>query len=311
MLALASLPLRRGPAAVPSLRILARTAASTSVTCSRALPLASASHGHGGGGGLGSGGGGAACVNAAGIRGARVGMRASANAAYSTSAVLRSGGGSGKAETKDGVVPTKVVSHPYITGNKRYLPGFSFPAPRRLESIIKYALLEREQPAQIKTIWNDFHAPRLDSVATTWSKEEYEGIAERKRRCPRFVYPVLKGDGKYFTLFAEWQDKFCIFTYLDDYRRNPAAAEPYLSVALYDDFLTRKGLVLVRGDFSGHLRKLDAAHIVNLMRYYYFQDPRLVESFNLTPGSFDFQAYLRDCPPPPTTPSEGAGVLKH
>lgn len=56
-------------------------------------------------------------------------------------------------------------------------------------------------------------------------------------------------------LFAQWQDNYCIFTFLDDYRRNPSTAEPYLALTMFDDFLDRKELVLVRGDFSGHLVK--------------------------------------------------------
>jgi hypothetical protein len=184
------------------------------------------------------------------------------------------------------------------------------PAPRRLEQIVKYALIEREPPSKIKEIWNDYHDNRLDAVATTWTKEEWEGIQERKRRCPRFIYPVLKGDGKFFNLYAEWQDNFCIFTFLDDYRRNPSAAEPYLSVALYDEFLTRKQLVLVRGDFSGHLRKADATHLLNLMRFFYFQEPRAVETFNLEPTKFDFTSFLRDCPRPPEEKKDPAGALR-
>jgi len=197
------------------------------------------------------------------------------------------------------LIPSKLVKHPYITGGKRYLPGFSMPAPRKLEDIIKYALLEREPPERIKTIWNEFHDARLDTVATTWSTAEWEGVQERKRRCPRFIYPVFKGAGTFFNLIAEWQDKFCIFTFLEDYRRNPAAAEPYMSVALYDDFLARKQLVLVRGDFSGHLRKADAVHLLNMMRHYYFTEPRAVETFNKDPGAFDFASFIRDAPKPP------------
>ena len=203
-----------------------------------------------------------------------------------------------KSKLSDDVVPQKPVQHPYITGGMKWMPGFSFPAPRQLEQIIKYALLEREQPERIREIWNAFHDPRLDCVATAWSRAEYEGIQERKRRCPRFVYPVLKGDGKFFTLVAEWQDRFCIFTFLDDYRRNPSAAEPYMSIALYDDFLARKDLVLVRGDFTGHLTKADAVHVLNLMRYFYFTEPKQVELFNKEPGSFDFNSFLREVPKP-------------
>jgi hypothetical protein len=199
------------------------------------------------------------------------------------------------------VVPDKVENlhntrFDYRSKSYRYLPGFSFPAPRTLDQVVKPQLLQLESPARIREIWNEYHDSRLDCVASVWSPEEYGALRERRQRCPRMLYPVLKGEGKFFTLVAEWQDKYCIFTWLEDYRRDPSRAEPYLSVALFDDFLDRKQVVLVRGDFSGHLLKRDAAHILNLMRYYYFQEPKWVETFNKDPGSFDFTAFLASVP---------------
>jgi hypothetical protein len=98
------------------------------------------------------------------------------------------------ASVNDDVVPKKVTQHPYITGNARYMPGFSFPAPRRLEQIVKYALLERESPARITEVWRDFHAPRLDCVAAVWSPAELAAITERRRRrvCPRLASRLVK-----------------------------------------------------------------------------------------------------------------------
>ena len=207
------------------------------------------------------------------------------------------------------LVPERVVSHPYTTGGMRYMPGFSIPVPRSLDQIVKLALLEREAPARVREIWREYHDHRLDAVAAVWTREEMAGIAERKRRCPRFVYPVLKGDGKYFSLVAEWQDRFCLFSYLEDYKRSPAAAEPWLSVALYDDLLPRKQLVLLRGDFSGHLTKRDAAHVLNLMRWFYFREPKWVEAFNRDPRAFDWAAMVAACPPPPDKWTPAAGRL--
>jgi hypothetical protein len=69
--------------------------------------------------------------------------------------------------------------HPYITGNARYMPGFSFPAPRNLESIVKYALLEREAPSEIKMIWTTFHDSRKDCVASVIDGATYGGFRER------------------------------------------------------------------------------------------------------------------------------------
>ena len=121
-------------------------------------------------------------------------------------------------------------------------------------------------------------------------------MRERARRCPRFVYPVFKPGGAYFALVGEWQDRFCIFTYLEDYKRSPSAAQPYLSLALYDDWLARKQLLLVRGDFSAHLRKADAQHLLTLVRHFYAIEPRAVETFNHEPAAFNWADHLRDCP---------------
>ena len=213
----------------------------------------------------------------------------------------------------DPVTERKVALHPMTTGGKKGLTGFSFPVPRKLEDIIKYALLEREPPARIKEAWNGFHDKRVDSVATTWSRAEYEAVRAAAQRGPRFLYPVFKGDGAYFTLYAEWQDKFCIMAFLDDYRRSPAAAEPYFSIALYDDFLKRKDLVLVRGDYSAHLTKQDAAHLLNLVAHFHLRAPRHLEHFNRDPASFDWQGYLNECPRPPgpTALPRAAPLVKH
>lgn len=62
------------------------------------------------------------------------------------------------------------------------MPGFSFPAPRRLDQIVKYALIEREPPETIKEIWNKFHEERTDSVATTLEEEEFNLLKERAQR---------------------------------------------------------------------------------------------------------------------------------
>lgn len=64
-------------------------------------------------------------------------------------------------------------SHPYLTGSARYMPGFSFPAPRRLDQIIQYALLERESPEDIRRIWGEYHGTRTDSVASFMTKAQW------------------------------------------------------------------------------------------------------------------------------------------
>lgn len=74
--------------------------------------------------------------------------------------------------------------------------------------------------------------------------------------------------------------------------------------------MERKQLVLVRGDFSGHLRKADAVHLLNLMRFYYFTEPRWVETFNREPSKFDFTAFLAATPKPPDEKKDAGAASK-
>lgn len=96
---------------------------------------------------------------------------------------------------KDTLNPlNKRDDHPYVTGGMKYMPGFSFPAPRELSAIVKYALLERESPETIRMIWNNFHQDRTDSVATIVDEGDYKGFRERAQKLyvpTRILLPVF------------------------------------------------------------------------------------------------------------------------
>lgn len=73
-------------------------------------------------------------------------------------------------------------NHPYLSTAGRYVPGFSFPAPRSLEQIVKFALLERESPQEIERIWTEFHAERDDSVAAVVHEGLWSALRERSHK---------------------------------------------------------------------------------------------------------------------------------
>lgn len=78
------------------------------------------------------------------------GMTLGRRALHVSTGVAAGGDGGGRASKEGaplanqsnmegGVDPSKSVVHPYVSQNARYLPGFSYPAPRELSSIIKYS----------------------------------------------------------------------------------------------------------------------------------------------------------------------------
>lgn len=52
----------------------------------------------------------------------------------------------------------------------------------------------------------------------------------------------------------EWQGKQCFMTFLEDYKKNPSMAQPYLTLSLYDELLDTKDIVLMRGEVGQHLK---------------------------------------------------------
>lgn len=107
------------------------------------------------------------------------GMAARASSSLSGAGTGSTTGSGAALSTNEVKTVTENRDHPYLTKNARYLPGFSFPAPRKLEQIIKYALLERESPSRIREIWSKFHENRTDCAATVLTRAEYQGIMSR------------------------------------------------------------------------------------------------------------------------------------
>ena len=44
-------------------------------------------------------------------------------------------------------------------------------------------------------------------------------------------------------------------TYLEDYKKNPLRANPYLVLTCFDELARTKGIALIRGDVIGQLNK--------------------------------------------------------
>lgn len=81
---------------------------------------------------------------------------------------------------------------------------------------------------------------------------------------------VCSGSG-FFTLFVQFQGPHCFLTYLDDYKKDPNTAVPYLTLSFFDDFLHTKGLVLMRADVVNVLNIQEAKAYVVFNLCYVFK----------------------------------------
>lgn len=132
--------------------------------------------------------------------------------------------------------------------------GFSYPAPRSLQQIVKIELLENETEDRIRKIWEDYHGEKDDSLATTLSGEEYASLVQRATASPFFLFPVYRKEG-FFNMICQFQETCFLLTYLEAFKENPGLAPPCLTVSLYDDLVEKKDIGLLRADVINMLDK--------------------------------------------------------
>ena len=70
-----------------------------------------------------------------------------------------------------------------------------------------------------------------------------------------FILPV-KRDSGHFIVVGQFKGRTTLITHLEDYKQNPNAADPYLTISVHDELVETKDIALVRGDFSDKLRKV-------------------------------------------------------
>lgn len=173
--------------------------------------------------------------------------------------------------------------------------GFSNPG-RGLGDIVKMQLLNKQGMGRVREIWLEYHEGHARAVGDVMSGEEYGVWRQRTERCRHFVVPVMR-EGGYFVVMVEFQGRYCFMTYLEDYRRDVGKAQPYLTMTMYEEVLETKGIVLVRGEVTNHLKRDEAKVLWELVRRFYLGERRLydmVVAFNEDGERFDFEEVVRE-----------------
>jgi GNAT superfamily N-acetyltransferase len=173
----------------------------------------------------------------------------------------------------------------------------SFPGTRRLDEVVKLPLLRLESAEDVRKIWETQHTHETEgAVGAVYSKAEFEAYKHRSIRHSMFVLPVRREQG-FMTMLMQFQGNACLFTYLEDYQKNPQTAMPWLAIHLFDDIMATHGLCLARGEFSKpHLTKPEAKRLLALMHRFYVHDDfyQKVVEFNDAPDRFDFTRHLQE-----------------
>ena len=115
-----------------------------------------------------------------------------------------------------------------------------------------------------------------------------------------FLVPVKREDGSFFNMVSQMQDgKYCLLTFVDQYRANPLTAPPYMTISFFDELLSTKQIGLLRADvISADISKNVGQRVVKYLREFY-TDPRkfqYVKTFNLRPNEFHYQDFKNSFP---------------
>ncbi|CAG9310426.1 unnamed protein product [Blepharisma stoltei] len=172
---------------------------------------------------------------------------------------------------------------------------FTYPCPRKMREIVKLSLIEKEEPSEIKRIWNEYHLNRPNNVSTVITAHQYDLLLRRTKASPIFIFPLKRKAG-HFVLVSQAQEKSNLLTYLEDFKKNPATATPYFVLTLFDELLAKKGIVPVRGDIVDFLiAKPEAELLLKAFLAHYIEGglyEETVQIFNHDPNNFNHQKYV-------------------
>ena len=182
--------------------------------------------------------------------------------------------------------------------------GHASHVARQLTDIVKLPLLKKEPTSKIAEIWRSYHEGRQDAVGRDIPAKTAQVLVDRAGAAPTFLVPVFR-DGGHFLLLSQFQNRrHFLFTFLEDYKKNPAFARPYVTLTLHDDLAKEKDIVLLRGDVEKQMLKEEADHVIAQVVESYCIASRYSSdsgplTFNQRPNDFDLDAMLKHYPKPP------------
>ncbi len=156
----------------------------------------------------------------------------------------------------------------------------------------------QEPNDRIKEIWSESHTVNKagSHICGDLDVHEDRSLRSNGKECPMFVFPVFKeGGDQYMMMLSQFQENMFILTYLEEYKRDPASARPWMQVTLYDELVKEKAIGLYRVDFIPELSRAESATLFKILLDMYSTKEMYnshVLTFNKNPDRFDFNKYV-------------------
>jgi hypothetical protein len=173
--------------------------------------------------------------------------------------------------------------------------SFSFAGPKTLDNILKTDLVEGKTATEISDMWYSYHEGKENVHGIVLDGKAAEPLLSRAAESPFFIQPIFRDDG-YFMLLSQFMGPaHFIMAYLEDYKMDPAGAQPLLTFSVFDDYAKDKDLTLVRADILNQgINDEEGLKVVKSMVEHYVNDDEYatVKGFNSKPDTFDIDDFI-------------------
>mmetsp|Transcript_26198 Transcript_26198/g.57499 ORF Transcript_26198/g.57499 Transcript_26198/m.57499 type:complete len:247 (+) Transcript_26198:138-878(+) len=190
---------------------------------------------------------------------------------------------------------SRIRSHDLTSVQTRPL-SFSFAGPRKLDEILKVDMIEDKSSTDVEDLWLGYHETKDHQEGIVIDGKVAKSILARAAQCPFFIQPIFRDDG-YFTLVSQFQTpNHFLLAYLEDYKMDPARAQPLITFSIFSDLVSSHGIGLIRADIINKgIADDEGLRCVNELLDAYGKDEIFsmsVHAFNKKPESFDFDDYI-------------------
>lgn len=191
------------------------------------------------------------------------------------------------------ILNRKLRSSLSVASNRCF--SFSFAGPKKLNEILKIDLVEDKSKTEISDLWYSYHENKENVLGLVLGGKESKALIPRAVISPFYIQPIFRDDGHFMLVSQFFEPSHFIMAYLEDYKMDPAAAQPLLSFSIFDDYADEKDVTLVRVDIMNRgIDEGEGLKVVNSMIENYKNDDEYlsVRGFNSKPDSFDLENYI-------------------